>query len=168
MDYSQVKELLEKYWMCETTLEEEKMLSTYFQKDDLPRDFGKYRDLFRYFSAERKMELNGNFDERVLELVEKKQRSGRHRYLSMMYKVAAAVLLILSFFVIHERFIKVKDQARKVVEDTFDNPEKALEETKKVLYFVSEKLNRGKEEVSRLNKFKKAEEVVRNSKYKDI
>jgi len=168
MDYSTVKKLLEKYWNCETSLEEEALLRSCFLQDDLPHDLQKYKPMFRYFEEERARELKDDFDQKVLKRINENKRYGTQRFLSTIYKVAAAVLLILSFFVIHERFIKVKDQAKKVVEDTFGDPEKALEETKKVLYFVSEKLNKGKEEASRLKKFNKAEEVVRNSNYEEI
>jgi hypothetical protein len=168
MDFNEAKVLLEKYWNCETSLEEEDLLRSYFQQEEIPDELKKYEELFRFFSEEREKELNQDFDDKMMTLVKNRKKHGSQRYLNIMYKVAAAILLVLSFFVIHERFIRVKEQAKKVVVDTFSDPEKALEETKRVLYFVSEKLNKGKEEVSRLNKFKKAEDVVRNSNYKEI
>jgi hypothetical protein len=54
------------------------------------------------------------------------------------------------------------------VTDTFKDPREALDETKKMLYFVSEKLRKGKEEASKFSKFKKAEDVVKSSNYKEI
>jgi hypothetical protein len=167
MEYNTAKELLEKYWKCETSLQEEDMLRRYFQLEDIPQDLRKYSDLFRYFSDGREKELDGSFDDRIIRMIGNR-KSGRQRFLSTLYKIAAAVLLILSFVVIHERVIKVKDQAKQVVEDTFKDPEKALAETKKVLFFVSEKLNRGKAEAEKLNKFKKAENLVRNTNYREI
>jgi hypothetical protein len=168
MDYNTAKKLLEKYWNCETSLEEENRLRTYFDQEDLPSDLQKFKALFRFYTEERKKEVKEDFDKKIFNRIKRNQKPPAQRFLNTIYKVAAAILLILSFFVIHERFIQVKDQAKRVVEDTFGDPEKALEETKKVLYFVSEKLNKGKEEASRLYKFKKAEEVVRNSNYKEI
>lgn len=167
MEYSTAKELLEKYWNCETSLHEEEMLRRYFQQGNIPPDLKKYRDMFGYFSGEREKELAGEFDGRILGMLDTK-KGGRQRFLGILYKVAAALLLILSFVVINDRFIRVKDQAKQIVEDTFNDPEKALEETKKVLLFMSEKLNRGKEEITRLNKFRKAEEVVKNTNYEEI
>lgn len=167
MEYRTAKELLEKYWNCETSLEEEEMLRRYFQQEDIPPELSRYRDLFGYFSGERAKELNGEFDARILGMLATKKGS-RHRIFSILYKVAAAVLLILSFVVINDRFIQVKDQAKQIVGDTFDDPEKALQETRRVLMFMSEKLNRGKEEMTRLNKFRKAEEVVKNTNYEEI
>ena len=167
MEYSTAKELLEKYWNCETSIQEEEMLRRYFHQENIPPDLKKYQDLFRYYSGEREKVLNGEFDDRILGMLETK-KGRRQRLLGILYKVAAAVLLILSFVVINDRFIQVKDQAKQIVEDTFNDPEKALEETKKVLFFMSEKLNRGKEEITRLNKFRKAEEVVKNTNYEEI
>jgi hypothetical protein len=167
MEYNAAKELLEKYWKCETSLQEEDKLRRYFQQQDIPQDLRKYSGMFRYFSSGRGKELDGSFDDRIIRMIGNR-KSGRQRFLSSLFKIAAAVLLILSFVVINERVIKVKDQAKKVVEDTFKDPEKALEETKKVLFYVSEKLNRGQAEAEKLNKFKKAENVVRNTNYKEI
>ena len=168
MDSETAKKLLDKYWNCETTLKEEELLRTYFQQNEVPEDIKKFQKLFKFFNEEKRKELTDDFDHRVLDFVKKDKKGVKQKYLSHMYKVAAAVLLILSFVVIHERFIDVRVKTKKVVEDTFKDPKKALEETKKALFLVSEKLNKGKEEVSRLYKFKKAEEVVKNSNYKEI
>lgn len=168
MDYKTARTLLDKYWNCETSLEEEEQLRSYFQQDDIADDLRKYQDLFRFYSGEISSDLNEEFDKKILKKLGPGYKSSHQRYLSWMYKAAAAVLLILSFFVIHERFIRVKEQAKKVVEDTFSTPEKALEETKRVLFFVSEKINKGKEGAAKLNKFKKAEDVVKNANYKEI
>ncbi len=168
MDSETAKKLLVKYWNCETTLKEEELLRSYFHQNDVPEDIVKYQKLFEFFYKKKKEIITEDFDKRVLDLVKKDIKGGKPRYLHPLYKIAAAVLLILSFAVIHERFIDVRVKTKKVVEDTFNDPRKALEETKKALFLVSEKMRKGKEEASRLYKFKKAEEVVKNSNYKKI
>lgn len=38
MDYKYIKQLLERYWRCETSLEEEKILRTFFSQKDVPAE----------------------------------------------------------------------------------------------------------------------------------
>ena len=46
MDYKYIEQLLERYWECQTTLEEEAILRTFFAQDDIPASLLPYRDLF--------------------------------------------------------------------------------------------------------------------------
>ena len=46
MDYKYITQLLDRYWKCETTLEEEEILKAFFCQKDVPADLCKYKDLF--------------------------------------------------------------------------------------------------------------------------
>lgn len=168
MDPEKIRDLLQKYWNCETSIEEENILRKYFIKEDVPADLTRFRPLFFYYNEKSAERLTDDFERRLFEKIDKKPEKTRHQYINLIYKAAAAIILILSFYVIHQRFINVQDQARRVVEDTFEDPRKALEETKKALFFVSEKLNKGKAEVTKISKFSEAEEIIRNTKYEEI
>ena len=48
MDYKYIEQLLERYWQCETTVAEERILREFFSQDDVPAALSAYRDLFRY------------------------------------------------------------------------------------------------------------------------
>ena len=52
MDYKYIQQLLERYWMCETTLEEEEILRTFFSQKDIPAGLLRYKDLFAYEQAD--------------------------------------------------------------------------------------------------------------------
>lgn len=162
MDYNRIKILLEKYWNCETTLEEESLLQEYLSRSDIPEDLKEYAPLFQYYKTERSEKISEEFDERILNEIESKEKKGKRRYLNLYYKVAAAVILILFVVTVHQRFIAVRDKATVLVQDTFDDPEKALEETKRALLLVSEKWNKGKDNIARLSEFNKAEKIIRN------
>ena len=164
MDYNKIKILLEKYWNCETTLEEESILQDYLSGKDIPEDLKAFTPLFQYYKEQRAMKVSEDFEGRVLNEIGSKENKGKQRYLHIYYKVAAAVILILFFVTIHQRYIAVRDQATVLVQDTFDDPEKALEETKKALLLVSEKWNKGKENITKLAEFNKAEKIIRNEK----
>jgi hypothetical protein len=162
MDYSKIKILVEKYWNCETTLEEESLLQEYLSRNDIPEDLKEFAALFQYYKSQREIRAPEGFEDRVLKEIESKEKKGKRRYLHLYYKVAAAVILILFVVTIHQRFIAVRDKATVLVQDTFDDPEKALEETKKALLLVSEKWSKGKDNIVRLSEFNKAEKIIRN------
>jgi len=162
MDYRSIKTLLEKYWNCETSLEEEAQLRKYFTSNEVHEELREFAALFKYFKSEHDVHLSDNFDEKLLGQIENKKRTGKIRYLKIYYKVAAAVILILFIVTVHQRFIAVKEKATTIVQDTFDDPEKALEETKKALLLVSEKWNKGKTNISKLSEYNKAEKIIRN------
>jgi len=166
MNYKKIQELLDKYWNCESTLEEEEMLRSYFSNEEVHDDFKEYESLFKHFNEVKGSRVSNNFDDRIFEKVEKRQ--AKRRYLGIFTKVAAAILLILSFVVINQRYKMVKDKATQVVQDTFEDPQRALDETKKILLLVSEKWNKGKEEVSKFSEFNKAEKLVKNENIKEI
>ena len=48
MDYKYIKQLLERYWNCETSLEEEDILRTFFSQEDIPSELESYKALFTY------------------------------------------------------------------------------------------------------------------------
>jgi len=66
MDYKYIKQLIEKYWACETTAQEEEILRAFFQNEDVPAELQQYRSLFAYEQSERGVCLDADFDERIL------------------------------------------------------------------------------------------------------
>lgn len=163
MDYNRIRSLLHKYWNCETTLQEEEELRSFFSTRNVPDDLKPYSSLFQYFLYENEAQVSDGFDEKILMRIGKgKEKSQKQVFLSIFYKVAAAVILILFTVTVHQKFIKVREKATTLVQDTFDDPEKALEQTKKALLLVSEKWNKGKANVGRLSEFNKAEKIIRN------
>ena len=48
MDYKYINQLLERYWNCETSLEEEGILRAFFSQKDVPAELRQYQPLFAY------------------------------------------------------------------------------------------------------------------------
>lgn len=72
MDYKYIEQLLERYWQCETSPEEECILRAFFSQKDVPAELQQYRDLFAYEQmAATEEALGDDFDERILSIVEK-------------------------------------------------------------------------------------------------
>ena len=102
MDYRYIRQLLERYWKCETTLEEEKILRTFFGQKDVPADLLPYRDLFAYEAEEVKADVLGDdFDEKMLAIVEEPQQV-KARVITMpqrlkpLFKAAAVVAIVIT------------------------------------------------------------------------
>ena len=102
MDYKYIEQLLERYWKCETSLEEEEILRTFFSQKDVPASLLPYKDLFTYEQTEKKQcVLGDDFDERMLSMVNEPQPV-KARTISLtqrlkpLFKAAAIVAIILT------------------------------------------------------------------------
>ena len=62
MDSKHAEQLLEKYWNCETSLEEEQQLRAYFRTNDIPASMKDTAELFRYFDQESGRSVGKDFD----------------------------------------------------------------------------------------------------------
>ncbi len=102
MDYKYIEQLLERYWRCETSLQEEKILRMFFSQEDIPATLLPYRNLFVYEQNEKDMDILGDdFDQRILGMVQKDEPvkarviTMRHR-LMPLFKAAAVVAIFLT------------------------------------------------------------------------
>ncbi|WP_103072239.1 hypothetical protein [Aquimarina sediminis] len=134
MELSNIEKLLEKYFEGETTISEEKELKVYFTRETVPAHLERYKSLFEYFSEESTITAT-----RDLKLETK--RKPRLAWIG----VAASVALIAGIFLTRTTPAEPKD--------TFEDPEIALQETKKILNMVSQLMNGGKKELKYLNEF---------------
>lgn len=96
MDYKQIEQLLERYWLCETTLEEEAALRHYFTSDDVPAHLRHYRTLFLYQERERSVGTDSKFLSRMPAPVVKARRLSPVARLMPLCKAAAIVAVVLS------------------------------------------------------------------------
>lgn len=102
MDYKYINQLLERYWRCETTLEEEQILRSFFSQLDVPEELKKYRPLFIYEQTQPKTDrLGDDFDEKILSMTcapnkVKAQRITLKQRLAPLYKAAAVVAIVLT------------------------------------------------------------------------
>lgn len=104
MDYKYIEQLLERYWQCETTLQEEAILRSFFSQEDVPVWLVKYKTLFQV-TGERVDALGDDFDQRILSLIDSEQQKGRTvkartvtltQRLMPLFKAAAVVAIVLT------------------------------------------------------------------------
>ncbi len=106
MDYKYIEQLIERYWDCETTVDEENILRAFFAQDDLPAELMQYKTLFVYEQIQQDTKpLGEDFDKRILEkvgaekpatpLVVKARRNSILVHLRPLYQAAAAVAVVV-------------------------------------------------------------------------
>ena len=103
MDYKYIEQLLERYWKCETSLEEEHILRTFFSQKNVPDSLRQYKDLFCYEHSEKHADVLGSdFDAKMLSMINEPEPvkavtiSLRQRFMPLI-KAAAAVVIVLTF-----------------------------------------------------------------------
>ncbi|MDO4163005.1 MAG: hypothetical protein Q4D56_01275 [Bacteroides sp.] len=100
MDSKYIEQLLERYWKCETSLDEEARLRTYFTEEAVPEHLLRYKDLFVYQQLLQDAHLDDDFDARVLAEVEvpvvKARRMTLVSRFMPLFKAAAVVAVVLS------------------------------------------------------------------------
>lgn len=105
MDYKYINQLLERYWKCETSLEEEEILKAFFSQEDLPAELKPYQALFAYEQQEAKNEsLGEDFDKKMLDIIndEYAKEPNKAKVVSLtarlkpLFKAAAIVAMFLT------------------------------------------------------------------------
>ena len=65
MDYKYIEQLLERYWQCETSLEEESELRSFFSEEEVPAHLLRYKELFVYQTVQQESGLGRSEERRV-------------------------------------------------------------------------------------------------------
>lgn len=173
MEQQTIAALLEKYWLAETTVEEEKILAAYFRQSEIAPEWESCRQLFAYYEEEAKVVPGEDLGNRIMERIRELEggpgivRQLRHR-LKWSYAAAAIVILGVSLFLMYPALTR-NDQPQGVVgsgkslqglisdtdtgvragngasvSDTYEDPQQALAAIQKALLTVSVKMNQGK------------------------
>jgi hypothetical protein len=167
MDSNKIEALLNKYWECETSLEEEQQLRDYFKQSNIPEQLKEAASLFRYFELQKKKSLNDvSFDSQVLA---KTRPAGKGIMMKVVYnsmRIAAGLLVVvMAVWFIRDRVRSTDaDVAGTEVVDTYDDPKIALEETKKALLMISKSFGRAKEETKKINILNDAQQEIKKDK----
>ena len=160
MDSNEIKGLLEKYWNCETSLEEEQKLRAYF-RGEVPQAMSEAAELFRYFEQQQKVTVNAkDFDAEVKKKIKEHRPDGKSVKMYFNYaRIAAGVVVMVAagYFV----RLEVRKAYPPEMEDTFSDPRVALEETKKALMMISNSFNKAHKEAAKIEMFNEAEEKIK-------
>ncbi len=133
---SPIEQLIEKYWNGETTLEEEKRVKSHFVENPA---LSKESDYFRFLKKEQEVKFNP-----------KVKKNSRRTWLSAAATVAIG--LITAALVLQE-----SNKDPFAIED----PQRALEETRRALMMIGSGLNEGQSYALELTKINKAKEELK-------
>ena len=165
MDLNRVKILLERYWNCVSTVEEENELKLLFNSNDVPDELKESAALFKYFEQQKQATLNEKFNEEIIEKIKLQQSPTVikiNRGLQNYMRVAAAILVILgASFIFRMEFWQGEKPKLLLVEDTFQTPEEAYAETKKAFMLIAEKMNSGRKQAQKISIMNKAESKIK-------
>lgn len=98
MDYKYIEGLLDRYFEAETTLEEERILRTFFSQENIPADMRQWRALF----VEDEQPLGEDFDSRILEMIGQEPQTVKAQTVKLsqrlypLFKAAAVIAIILT------------------------------------------------------------------------
>jgi len=129
MEKQEIKQLLERYWQCETSLEEEQILLAFFSGEDLPEDLNIYQALFTRTHKQLAIKAEGNLLTRI-------NKPLKQQFYPAL-KVAASILILLTVGIGFVTHIQQEKQIDKMFSDTYTDPEDAVKETEQVVAKVS-------------------------------
>ena len=160
MDSKDIEQLLEKYWNCETSLEEEQQLREYFKAETIPDSLKETSVLFKYFEQQRHEPLPDNaFEGDVLKQIKAERPQGK--VVKLFFNVAriAAGLVVVAaatYFVRQE----IRKSYPPEIADTYSDPKLAFEETKKALMMISKGFGKAQKEARKINLLNEAEQKI--------
>jgi len=152
-----IRELLDRFYLGETTLEEEQRLQEYFSTTSVPEEFIPDRDLFRSMDrGNEAIHVPVDLDQKILAGVDREERKiTRTRRISVfsLSGLAAGLLVVIALYT---GYFNTGDSTQTAMQDTYENPEDAYEEAKRTLAYVSAKLNTGTGELKHVQQASKA------------
>ena len=153
MDYKYIEQLLDRYWACETSQEEEDILHAFFSQAEIPAHLARYRSLFQYEKQAAAVQPSAGFTARLLQAVQadeaphvKARPLSISRRLRPLFRAAASVAIVLlvggaaNHAINREKAPAGWDYNAAGYTDTYNNPETALDESLEALKMVQDGL----------------------------
>jgi hypothetical protein len=129
MNEQEVKQLLKRYWVCETSVEEEQKLLAFFSEDKHSEDLEIYLPLFTFIRKQSEVKSDKYFVAGI-------SKSLRLHFYPVM-KMAASVLILLTVGIGVYTHYQQEKQMDKIFMDTCADLEEAVKETERVIVKVS-------------------------------
>lgn len=160
MDYRELREKTDRYWLGETTLEEERQLKAFFAQHTgpLPEDLQQAALLLGFYQAEAQqpvpvLGIPGSAGKMA------SRRLAKNRTWTRYWELAAVLLVLLgSLWMLKPgRPHAIRNAA---IADTYQDPQEALQVTRKALEVVAANLNKGKVQMQKLGVFNEIEQKI--------
>ena len=151
MELKAIEQLVEKYLEAETSLQEEAQLEAYFSSDNVAPHLKEYAPMFTYFSTAREESYTGEKGLAAFSSGETGLSGGVNTSRAERKKVYSWVAVAASIVLMAGVFLQENPQTSEF--GSYEDPEVAMEETKKALEMVSLLMNSGNDELGHLNEF---------------
>jgi hypothetical protein len=160
-DLNSIEALLEKYYRGETSTAEEGILREFFAAGNVPEHLAADAELFGFFRIQHEGGLPADLQDRLEGMIDEKTVISipvisRWKYY-WISGAAAVILVLLALFM--DSQIKKRPSLR-ATGDTYEDPYLAYAEAKRVLYFVSDKMNTGRKPLQNIEKIESGKQFV--------
>lgn len=140
MNTGEIYSLLERYYEGKCSDDEEQALRKFFREEAVPPELEIEKEMFSFYDASISVpQPDSGFEGRIISAIDKTENRkyiiNTRRYLFAVMSTAAALLLLIGSWYF---FIRRTEPA-----DTFKDPQLAYNETIRILYHVSSKMNTG-------------------------
>jgi hypothetical protein len=148
MDYKYIEQLTERYFECETTLQEEQILKAFYAQDEqeVPEELRQYQPLFA--AMQPTDVLGDDFDSRILSLTEE-PKTVKARTISLserlrpLFRAAAVVAIVLTLgnamnISLRNDSAQSDDINYSAYKDTYDDPAMAYDKMEDALQLISD------------------------------
>ena len=162
----QIRKMLERFYLGESTLEEEKKLQEYFASTTVPEELIPDKELFLNFnSGNESIRVPGDLNKKIIATIDDVERKAvRTRRISMfsLSGLAAGLLAMIAVYLFYFRDDKPTLLSSVEWTDTYEDPMEAYEEAKRTLAFVSAKLNNGTSELKHVQQVAKTADPLKS------
>ncbi|MDL2215209.1 hypothetical protein LJC00_03375 [Dysgonomonas sp. OttesenSCG-928-M03] len=162
-DIQYIEKLVEAFYEGSSSIEDETILYKFFTHEDVPPHLSEDKTVFMKLAKLKGNNPSQEFDQKLDQLINKLESQEKERKpipiqdqtsarinWRWITSIAAGVLIILSIGIF--TYIAEKTSKSDIFADTYSNPEDAYIETQKTLLLVSNKLNRGFEQMETAQK----------------
>lgn len=152
---SNIEKLLCKYWDAESSPAEEARLKALLKQEKASYEMEAIKALFEHFEAEKCLAPDDAFEAELLTRLQAKPEAKVVSFNAFFRQYAGMAATLLLLFTVG--FLFIQNQRSYQAEDTFDDPKMALEEVKKQLLMVSNYMNKGNEQINKIERLSKAD-----------
>lgn len=163
MDTKDLKLLLHSFYEGETSKEEEKKIFDFFEKENISEDTEVEKRIFLNLYSARQNNIPEHLEAKLNTLIDRLERDENRKqtphiilprkYFSQTIRwaisIAASIVIILSAGIF--AYLGNNGNKNKTLADTYSDPKEAYFETQKTLLLVSEKLNKGIQQMEKVN-----------------
>lgn len=136
MDYKEIRNLIERYWQCETDKDEEKIIAGYYkQHSNLPEDLEKWREWFTGLQGISEMP-DVQFDKKILEAIDEKRKKIPFFRTTTFYRISMAASIALLVFIGLKQGFPTEKSTKELTD------EEMVMTVKTLLLFTSTEMNR--------------------------